>query len=198
MSKSSRKKKENDQQDQNLPPVIEKPIVITSAGIKDAQCNYGYEIKTGPCAGDKLPTRKGANIVHDDMHLSFRALNVHLAILDDAFKYSSIEVNSLDEVRDHEITDLFSVTGFKVHGNDENEGFVLLGEKWVTNGVFGLETPKISSGSNYPFYDELVESVEAARSEVEQYMNGKAQPKDEDQPELPFPDEDRNEFNNPE
>lgn len=178
--------------------VAEKPIVITNAVIKEAQCNYGYEIRTGPCAGDKLPTRKGANMVHDDMITAFRSLNVHLAIIDDAFKYSGEQLESLDQYRNHDIVDIFSVTGFKVQGTDENEGYVIVGEKWVHHGSIALETPKITSSSNYEFYEELKEAVETAKTEVEQYMNGKQAPKD-NQPELPFGsgDEEINEFNTP-
>ena len=166
---------------------IQKPFEITSASIKEAQCNYGYEIKTGPTAGDKIPNRKGSSYVHQDMYDAFKALNVHLAFIDDAFKYSGKEVASLDEVNGDEIAELFTVTGFKISGNEENEGFIIIGEKWVTTGSIGLESPKISASSNYLFFDQLKEDIEAARTEVELYMNGKAAPKME-QGEIEFPE----------
>ena len=175
----------------------EKPYVITSASIKEELCNYGYEIRTGPCAGDKIPTRKGSAVVHHDMIKAFSSLNVHLAIVDDVFKYSGDHVETLEQMRNHDLIDIFSVTGFKIQGSDENEGFVLVGEKWVSHGSIGLETPKITTSTNYPFFEELKEAIEKAREEVEAYMNGKAAPKDE-QPELPFPDGNKeSEFDKP-
>ena len=176
--------------------VLEKPIEITNASIKDMLCNYGYEIKTGPGAGDKIPTRKGSSIVHEDMVERFRAMRVHMAILDDAFKYSGVEVSVPEDLDDHEVTDLFTVNGFKITGSTDNEGYIITGEKWVSYGSISLETPKITSSTGYPFFDQLQSAVEEARNEVEQYMNGKAAPDDDDnQPELPFPNMDENEAN---
>ena len=56
----------------------------------------------------------------------------------------------------------------------------------------------MSSSSGYPFFSELKEAVENARTEVEQYMNGKSAPVDDDEkmPELPFPSEGDDEFKN--
>lgn len=163
----------------------QKPYEITSASIKEQLCNYGYEIKTGPCAGDKIPTRKGSAEVHQDMNDAFAELNVHLAIIDDAFQYVFDELDSLEVLRIHAVAGRFTVTGFKIQGSLENEGFVLIGEKYVGHGNIGLETPKISASSNYQFYDELKEAIENAREEVEEYMNGKSAPKYE-QGELDF------------
>lgn len=202
MGKGKRGSKENpittEELDKVLNDILEKPIVITAATIKDDQCNYGYEIKTGPGAGDKIPTRKGSSFVHEDMLNSFLALRIHLAIIDDAFKYSKVKVTTPDAMQDHEITELFTLTGFKISGSEENEGYILIGEKWVTHGSISLETPKMSSSSGYPFFSELKEAVENARTEVEQYMNGKSAPVDDDEkmPELPFPSEGDDEFKN--
>ncbi|RYZ52901.1 MAG: hypothetical protein EOP49_08510 [Sphingobacteriales bacterium] len=176
-----------------------KPYIISSAIIKEALCNYGYEIKTGPGSGDKIPNRKGSAIVHDDMFTAFKGLTVHLAIIDDAFKYVQEDLQPIDFYDNHEVAGLFSITGFKVTGNDENEGFILIGEKWVKHGSIGLETPKIHKGSNYPFFEELLEAVTLCRDEVEAYMNGKAAPVAE-QLALDLPsgsDENDTDFDNP-
>lgn len=174
-----------------------KPIQITSATIKDGMCNYGYEILSGPGKGDKIPTRKGSAVVHDDMSEAFRLLNVHLAIIDDAFKYISKKSLTLDQLQDHEIAEGFGVTGIKISGSDENEGIILIGYKDVTTGIISLESPKISATSGYAFYDELKEAIDKVIMEVEDYMNGKAAAKEE-MPELPFPTEgDGDEFDNP-
>lgn len=65
---------------------VESPYSITSAQLKEMKCSYGYEFKEGATAGDKIPTRKGDNIIHDDLRAAFDRLTPHLAILDDAFK----------------------------------------------------------------------------------------------------------------
>jgi hypothetical protein len=173
-----------------------KPYEITSASIKEELCNYGYEIKTGPCAGDKIPTRKGSAIVHNDMINAFAALRVHLAIIDEAFKHVFEQLPTFLNLDNHEIIHEYAITGFKIQGNEENVGYVIFGEKWVTTGSIGLETPKITASSSYPFFDELEEAIANARGEVELYMNGKAAPKAE-QAELPFAKEDDNAFENP-
>jgi SpoU rRNA methylase family enzyme len=162
-----------------------KPYEITSASIKEQKCNYGYEIKTGPTAGDKIPTRKGEAIIHQDMNDAFAALKVHLAIADDAFRHVFDELPELDELTAHEITQEFTVTGFKTTGTEEDEGYFLIGDKYVTLGVMGVDTPKITAGSNYKFFEELSDAISNARKEVELYMNGKNGEED-NQPELPF------------
>jgi hypothetical protein len=171
-----RKKKQGDTGAPAIAPEV-KPIIITSAVIKDAQCNYGYEINSGPCKGDKIPSRKGSIIVHDDMITAFDALRVHLAIIDDAFVEADKKFETLDEHEQHPVYEKFRVHGFKIQGSDENEGYILIGEKYVTNGAIALETPKISAGKSYTFYDELKEAIDIARNEVEEYMNGKGEPK---------------------
>lgn len=175
----------------------QKTVAITAASIKEELCNYGYEIVLGPCAGDKIPNRKGSAIVHNDMIDAFAKLNVHLAIIDDAFKYSGVQLESIDDAAEYEITQLFTVTGFRINGTEENEGYIIIGDKYVTLGVIGVETLKISKSSGYTYFEELKEAIENARHEVELYMNGKASSK-ADQPELPFPSaDDDKEFESP-
>ncbi len=169
-----------------------KPYIIISAKIKDGVCEYSYEINSGPCEGDQVKGRKGINIVHEDLTTSFSELNVHLAILDDAFTEAGDDLSLADMAR---ATNSFTVTGFKVSGTEDNESFSLIGEKWVKHGSIALESPKISKASAYPFYSELQESMEAARNEVLAYMNGKSAPKYE-QTEMEFSG-DIGEFNNP-
>lgn len=178
---------------------IQKPVLITSADIKEELCNYGYEINTGPGKGDKV-TRKGSSFIHHDMDVVFAKLNKHLAHIDDAFTHMKKKPQTVPELEDHEaIISNFTVTGFKISGTDENEGYILKGDKYVNQGSIGLETPKISKSSGYHFFDDLQEVIEECRSEVEQYMNGKQAPKLE-QAELEFPAAGGNEsdFDNPE
>ena len=175
---------------------LSKPVAITNAIIKDGMCNYGYEILTGPGKGDKIPNRKGSSYVHEDMINAFSQLNVHLAIIDEVFKYAKT-TKTLDDMKDHEAVEQFSVTGIKVQGSDEDEGFILIGEKYVETGNIGLESPKIKSTSGYLFFDELKESISSVITEVEAYMDGKAAPKFE-QTEMDFDTAaGNNDFENP-
>lgn len=176
-----------------------KPVTITEAVIKEELCNYKYEINQGPGSGDKV-TRKGSQLVHEDMDAAFEKLNKHLAHLDDAFVNMKKKPLTLSELESHEETiSNFKVTGVKISGSDENEGFILLGDKYVSQGTIALETPKISASSGYTFFDDLKQEVESCQVEVEAYMNGKAAPKME-QGELEFNatgGDDVNHFENP-
>lgn len=175
-----------------------KPVLITEASIKEQLCNYGYEINAGPGTGDKIK-RKGSALVHEDMVLAFDQLNKHLAYIDDAFVHIKKKASTVVDMLSHEdIISNFRVTGFKVHGTDENEGFILMGDKFVSQGCIGLETPKIGAGSGYPFFDDLGEIINICRDEVELYMNGKQTPKAE-QLELGFDEtaNENNEFGSP-
>lgn len=177
-----------------------KPIQITSASIKELTCKYSYEIMAGAGKGDKVKNREGANFIHDDLNNAFQQLNVHMAILDDAFKsvYGD-KLPGLDELNNHEITTHFDVTTVKITGQDENYGIIIYGDKIVKHGAIMLESPKIKSTDGYIFFAELREAVELVMDEVYEYMNGKAAPKME-QGSLDFPDkkdDGDDEFNNP-
>lgn len=161
-----------------------KPILIKDASISDGFCNYSYEIVSGIGLGDTVK-RKGSSVVHDDLINAINALNVHLAITDDAFKYKGIEVNSIDEVAEHEVRQNYHVTGIKISGGAEDESVVLIGSKWVSYGSIGLETPKIKETGVYPFKQELFEALDLVREEVYEYMMGKTAPKFE-QAEMTF------------
>lgn len=165
---------------------IQKDIAIKEASIKDDYCTYSYELLQGVCAGDVISGRKGAGIVHNDMTEAFEKLNVHLAVIDDAFSYSKIEIEDIDRFHGHELTGLFRVTGFKIRGNDDKESVILVGTKFIkTGGYISLETPRIKFDSGYPFKNELREAIYKCVDEVEKYMNGKVAPSFE-QTELEF------------
>lgn len=162
--------------------LLEKPIEITEAKLKDDFCIYSYEIMKGVGKGDVIKNRQGASIIHDDMKDAFEKLNVHLAIIDDAFKYSQIEIADINDMHEHELTGHFSVSGLRVNGESDNKSVVLLGTKWISEGGnISLETPKIKLDSKYKWIDDL----------VEQYMGGKSAPADTNQLSLELND---NEF----
>lgn len=155
---------------------MEKQFEITAASIKDDFCNYTYEIIKGVGFGDTHQV-KGKGIVDPDMLNAFAKLNVHLAVLDDAFLLSGIEVVNIDLHHTHELATNYAVTGFKVKGEGENKSVVLVGNKYITSasGRIAIETPKIFIGnaSTYKWRQELDNAIEKAREEVALYKNGK-------------------------
>lgn len=155
---------------------IKKPVEIKGAKLKDDYCTYSYELMEGACEGDIL-SRKGTNIIHDDMKEAFEKLHVHLAIADDVFKYSKIEISNLDEFHNHELTELFNVSEFEIKGNVDNRSVILKGTKFISQGGYiPVEPPRIKFEGTYPFKDELYAAIELCCHEVEEYMNGKAAP----------------------
>lgn len=154
----------------------ERDFEIKEATIKDDFCNYGYEITGGIGIGDTHNV-KGSGIIDDDMRDAFAIFNVHLAVLDDVFKHSGIEITDIDTMHGHELTQLFHVTGFKIKGGKENECIVLIGTKYVSSagGRFDLESPKIplDNLSSYKWYNELKMTADRARDEVALYKEGK-------------------------
>ncbi len=178
MAKSTKKEVSNDEIEE-----IQKDFEIKSAGIKDHQCTYGYEILTGPTKGDMIPGRRGVHLIHDDLNESFAELSIFLMHIDDYFKNDE-DVNNqtpLSKLEEHEDLNRYWVTGFKVTGFDENKSLLLIGQKTVTNGLIAVVAPKIKLDGTYLYVEELNERLRIAINEVELYMNGKSAPKLEQQ-----------------
>lgn len=154
----------------------ELPFRITKAKIKDDFCNYDYTITSGVGAGDSHGV-KGRGIVERDMHEAFSKLNVHLAVIDDAFLRSDIEIEDINSLHGHDLTILYSVNGIMFKGHKDAESVVLMGTKYVTcaSGRIELESPLIplDNLSSYKFYNELKQAAENARKEVALYKEGK-------------------------
>lgn len=163
----------------------ESPYIITSAQLREMKCSYGYEFREGATAGDKIPNRKGENLIHEDLRNAFEELKPHFAILDDAFKLLP-KVKTFEDKCEHEAMEVYSINGFKVQGSDDNVGYVLIGDKSVEHGAIGFETPKVTSASGYPYYSQLREAIEHVRNEVLQYMDGKCEIEDDGQLSMDF------------
>lgn len=148
---------------------------ITEANIVDDFCHYSYEIVRGKHAGDTHSV-KGSGLIKEHLREAFVDFNVHLAILDDAFKLAGIEVTSVSEVENHEITLKYQVTGFKIRGSSSVETIQLIGSKYSQTacGRIPIVTPKIAldSLSHYQWYNELNEAAQKAREYVTQYAEG--------------------------
>lgn len=168
----------------------ELPFRITKAKIKDDFCNYDFTIISGVGAGDNHGV-KGKGIVERDMHDAFSKLNVHLAVIDDAFLRSNIEIEDINALHGHDLTILYSVNGIMFKGPKDSESVVLMGTKYVTcaSGRIELESPLIplDNLSSYKWFKELKEAAEKARNEVALYKEGKYTPVEE--PEVNDPDQ---------
>lgn len=176
--------------------VDDRELIIKAAAIKDGFCNYSFEPLKGFSRGD-VHSVKGASIIHEDLSEAMKSLNVHLAVIDDAFKASKYKNTDIDKLADDEITELYTVTGFKIKGSIENERVVLIGKKYVNiGGYIDLETPSINlDGGTYKWYNELNQEITDLRREVEEYMNGKCTPIQE---EIEHPDQTKIQFLQPE
>lgn len=151
---------------------------ITEATIKDDFCHYTYEITSGVGVGigDQHKVT-GTGIIDGDLHKAFKKFCVHLAVIECAFLHSGIEIDDIDKFHDHDLTDLFIVTGFKISGAKDNEKIQLIGNKYCSEagGRLEIKTHKIPLDKNsvYTWYNELNTAAATARNEVALYKEGK-------------------------
>jgi hypothetical protein len=162
--------------------IAPKPQQVTGGKISDDFCHYSYKVKEGVGLGSH--NVKGKGIVDEDMKIAFSRFNAHLACLDDVFKRSNIQMDNIDSYHSHEITNLYTVTGFQMKGSEEAPSIILIGTKYsdTAGGHIDIKTPKINldRGAFYQWYNELKEAADKAISEVEQYIAGKyTLPKDD-------------------
>lgn len=185
MSKERKGTKENPITTQDLQEVANKVLgiveskkrdyKITEAAIKDDFCNYSFEVVRGVGVGDKLSVKGKAGTIKESLRKAFVKFNVHLAFMDDVFKNSGMEIQDIDNLHNDEHTFLYSVTGFKINGGEENESIILVGNKYISSGGrITLETPKIfiHELSSYKWYNELKLAADIAREQVAQYKEG--------------------------
>ncbi|MEC4051130.1 hypothetical protein OX284_016970 [Flavobacterium sp. SUN046] len=154
----------------------QKPFEIRNAALKDACCNYGYELLTGPNKGDIIPNRKGAHFIHEDLKNAFEELEVFIAHMDGVFNSWANNQTALSELEEKEALGSYSLHSFKIVGVEENKGVILYGEKYTANGRMPVETPKIKLEGTYLYIEELNQRLDVAIYEVELYMDGKKAP----------------------
>lgn len=157
--------------------LLEKEVEIKSATLKDALCNYSYELLTGKTKGDGL-SRKGNHIVHEDLENAFAKFNVFLAHLDDAYTGND-NATELSFLENEVETESYFVHSFKITGVEENKALVLSGGKSVTHGLITFDAPKVKLNGNYLYLDQLIECMDEVIREVELYMGGKSAPQPE-------------------
>jgi len=158
--------------------------IITEATIKDDFCNYTYEVTSGVGLGDTHGV-KGAGIIKDELREAFGVLHAHLAVLDEVYKHSKIEIEDVDQLHMHELTALYRVTSFKVKDTKGAAHVILKGTKYssTAGGWFDISSPSVPMDnlSSYQWYNELKTAVDNVREEVAKYREGNYTPVKEEE-----------------
>lgn len=181
-------------------PLEIRDFKILEAKMKDGFCHYKFKVIKGVGLGDKLDV-KGAGLYKDTMPKAFTTLNVHMAVIDDVFKHSGIEIEDIDTLHNDDHALIYHVSGFKIVGDEENESIILSGNKYVSvGGRVDLDMFKVSitDHSPYKWYNELKVAIEKVCEEVALYREGNYIPVepeedkvDPDQMEMDFKNNDR-------
>lgn len=161
----------------------DRDVIIKGGQIHDGKLNYSFEKLKAPGKGTKEKAI-GPDIVHSDLMEAFKRLNVHLAVIDDAFKSKMKKKDTRleDLAADHEVVELYDVSGFEIKGKEEDEKVILIGTKYVSlGGRMDIKSIPVNMGlTTYKFYNELKADMDFVRMEVEEYRNGKCTPVLED------------------
>lgn len=152
-------------------------VKIRKAKIKDELFLEGEFTETLPGHSKKDSKFSCTVPVHQDLIKAFAKLPKHLAILCDG-----------QEDWTKEEAEKFTVKGFSIGGNDENETVSLSGAKEGSYGIINLNTPPQKwEASEYKDIGELGSDINACIYEVEQYLfEGKKAP--DQQLEMAFED----------
>lgn len=162
----------------------EKQLLIVQGALPDEHCNYSVQINTGPTKGMVHNVKGKPNIVHDDLRNAFQKFRPHLAALCDVFERSGVEADKYSDIEEHNLVDLYHVTGFKIKGAGESESISLIGSfhSMTSGGRNDVSTNFVSldGGDGYKWYNELREVADLVRMEIELYNEGKCTPPEED------------------
>lgn len=158
--------------------------VIVSAKLNDGKCDFSFRTQIGVHTGE-VATIKGVGIFFETLRDAFNKLNVHLAVIDEAYKHSGIEIDDIDKFHTDDLALSYTVDAFKIKGEGDSETITLIGTKYTSLGSIGIETPKIAldSLSGYKWYNELKSASDEARREVAEYKEGNFEvPEKEEKP----------------
>lgn len=157
---------------------------IIEAAVKDDFCNYTYEVTGGIGIGDTHGV-KGAGIIKDELREALGVLHVHLAVMDESFKHSGIEITDIDTLHTHELTSLYRVNSFKVKDTKGAAHVTLKGTKYSSSagGWFDITSPNVALDNlgGYQWYNELKKAVENVCEEVAKYREGNYTPVKEEE-----------------
>lgn len=153
---------------------MDSTLLITGAFVKNDLCKYFYDIVEGVGAGDSHSVT-GKGTVESSMYDRLSKLNVHAAVLDDAFKVAEVEIGkNIYAMNGDELTLKYRVTGFRLKGTINNQTIVLIGTKQVAHGQMNIDTPEVSIDniSGYPYWMELRTAIAKLSEEVVLYKDG--------------------------
>lgn len=151
-------------------------IEVTGAMLLDEKCKYSYRIVSGVGKGSSHNVNNHPGIVDQDMIDAFKALNVHLAIMDDAFDAAGLPVENLSEIDNTPLSENYNVSGFEVKGKDESMAIVLIGDKYLKRSSkrMQLKTPNIDLWNTmYEHNGSLESAINYLKREIEMFHNGK-------------------------
>jgi hypothetical protein len=160
------------------------PIEIRSATLNGLFCApYTYNLRLGGGMTNKMLCKKSEVPVHEDLPATFRKLNVHLAVKCEVVEPESIrDIDGIAEYDaeiheekgvEHKVSH-FDVTAWRLEGEGDDEGVVLIGTMALSTGErMKLETPSIEWEGDYPFVNELRMVVVDLQREVLLYALAK-------------------------
>lgn len=121
-------------------------------------------------------TMKCSGLATDDLLTAFAKLALHLILVCDMRKAELINPDTF-ESDDLSAFDDYSITGFTIGGEDDNEGVVLIGSRRFESGkvlnIVTPFTPFTDDQDPYEYEAELYNDIQACIYEVEQYLDGK-------------------------
>ena len=113
--------------------------------------------------------------IHDDLKASLDSLKVHFAIITEAVKVTKHQ--DFTDLTSSTEMEGFEVTGFEVKKSGDNFGVIIIGHrKLQDNRTVKFTTPFINFDieiSDYEHIEALIESVDIAKAEAIEYINGK-------------------------
>lgn len=167
--------------------IRDKDYSIIKADLKDDICTFKFLVLEGAGAGRVHSVNDSIHIVEPELRKAFEKFKVQLALISGAFADSKTEIDDIDKFHEHEITDLFTVTGFEIHGTEADPKIKLIGNKYVSEsrGRVDIKTHKVSMDNlgGYKWYNELKQAADDACMEVALYKEGYYEPLPEDEEE---------------
>lgn len=114
---------------------------------------------------------------HPDLKNAFKTLNLHAAMIGEFIEPRTIEVTNLDDADENLAAD-YHVSGFTIVGEDLTEGVILSAQKKLKTGrTMGFNTPiqlfQDPLVDPYPWGDHLKICIDACKSELAEYLDGK-------------------------
>lgn len=157
-------------------------ITILSGSIKRSQfCHFNYAHQRANAAVYSHSV-KGGYIVHNDLKEAFKRLNQHLPAICEELELEHTAHDDYDPAVHTESSleyklSMYRVKGFSIVGEDDDEGFILTGEKQLSTGeTVTLQTPRITEKYDYGHFMDLVEAIRDCQDEVFNYLHGKQAP----------------------